>query len=147
MVKSLPANARDTGSIPGLGRSTEGGNGNPLYYFCLDNPMDRGEEQAIVHRVAKSQTYTCQGKWVICKEHVSCYLLFLSLSECVPLAQSYKIKKSIIKLLILGLLFVSSLEPSSPSCKISSWSFSALPFPFSSQRGSSCAHLFCWKPT
>ena len=59
MVKSLPANARDTGSIPGLGRSTEGGNGNPLYYFCLDNPMDRGEEQAIVHRVAKSQTYTC----------------------------------------------------------------------------------------
>ena len=59
--------------------------------------------------------------------YVSCYLLFLSLSECVPWTQSYRIKKSIIKLLILGLLFVSSLEPSSPSCKISSWSFSALP--------------------
>lgn len=59
--------------------------------------------------------------------YVSCHLLFLSLSECVPWTQSYRIKKSIIKLLILGLLFVSSLEPSSPSCKISSWSFSALP--------------------
>ena len=81
------------------------------------------------------------------RTYVSCYLLFLSLSECVPLAQSYRIKKSIVKLLILGLLFVSSLEPSSPQCKISSWSFSALPFPFSSQRGSSCTCLFCWKCT
>ena len=45
MVKKLPANARDTrdaGSIPGLGRSSGGRNGNPLQHSCLGNPMDRG---------------------------------------------------------------------------------------------------------
>ena len=44
VVKNLSANAgdvRDTGSIPGLGRSPGGGNGNPLQYSCLKNPMDR----------------------------------------------------------------------------------------------------------
>ena len=35
-------NAGDPGSIPGLGRSFEEGNGNPLQYYCLENPMDRG---------------------------------------------------------------------------------------------------------
>ena len=46
MVKNLPTNAgdeRDTGSIPGSGRSPGVGNGNPLQYSCLENPMDRGE--------------------------------------------------------------------------------------------------------
>ena len=45
VVKNPPANARDVrdkGSIPGLGRSSGGGNGNPLQYSCLENPMDRG---------------------------------------------------------------------------------------------------------
>ena len=42
MVKNLPANARDMGSIPGLGRSPRDGNGNLLQYSCLGNPMDRG---------------------------------------------------------------------------------------------------------
>ena len=42
MVKNLPANARDMGSILGLGRSPGGGNGNPLQYPCLENSMDRG---------------------------------------------------------------------------------------------------------
>ena len=59
VVKILPANAgdaRDTGSIPGLGRSPGGGHGNPLQYLCLENPMDRGAWWAIVHRVAKSWT-------------------------------------------------------------------------------------------
>ena len=41
---------RDMGSTPGLGRSREGGHGNPLQYSCLENPMDRGAWQAIVHR-------------------------------------------------------------------------------------------------
>ena len=41
VVKNVPANARDTGSIPGLGRSPREGNGNPPQYSCLDNPMDR----------------------------------------------------------------------------------------------------------
>ena len=42
MVKNLFANAGDMGSIPGAGRFPEGGNGNPLQYSCLGNPMDRG---------------------------------------------------------------------------------------------------------
>ena len=42
VVKNTPANAGDTGSIPGLGRATGEGNGNPLQYSCLENPMDRG---------------------------------------------------------------------------------------------------------
>ena len=56
MVKNLPANAGDTGSIPGSGRSPGGGNGNLLQQSCLGNPMDRGAQRAIVHGVAKSWT-------------------------------------------------------------------------------------------
>ena len=57
--KELPANAGDTrgvGSIPGSGRSPRGGNGNPLQYSCLENPMNRGAWRATVHGVAKSRT-------------------------------------------------------------------------------------------
>ena len=58
-VKNLPANAgdlRDAVSIPGLGRSPAGGNGNPLQYSCLENPMDRGTGWATLYRVAQSWT-------------------------------------------------------------------------------------------
>ena len=57
VVKNLPANVGDTGDvgvIPGLGRYFGGGNGNPLQYVCLENPMDRGAWWA--HGVAKSST-------------------------------------------------------------------------------------------
>ena len=54
--KACVYNARDLGSIPGLGRSPGEGNGNPLQDYSLENPMDRGAWQAIVHGVAKSQT-------------------------------------------------------------------------------------------
>ena len=47
----------DTSSIPRSGGSPRGGHGNPLQYSCLENPMDRGDWQATVHRVAKSQTW------------------------------------------------------------------------------------------
>ena len=58
MVKNSPANAdvRDTGLIPGSGRSPGGGHGNPLQYSCLENPMDREAWWATVHRVTKSWT-------------------------------------------------------------------------------------------
>ena len=56
MVKNLPANAGDAGSIPGSGRSPGEGDGYPLQYSCLENPMDRGAWWATVHEVAKSQT-------------------------------------------------------------------------------------------
>ena len=56
VVKNLPANAGDLGSIPGLGRAPGEGNGNPLQYSCLENPMDRGAWWATVHGVTKSRT-------------------------------------------------------------------------------------------
>ena len=59
MVKNMPASAgdtRDMGSIPGSGKSPGEGNGNPLQYSCLENPMDRGVWWAIVHEVRASQT-------------------------------------------------------------------------------------------
>ena len=52
--------AGDLDSIPGSGRSPGGGHGYPLQYSCLENPMNRGAWQAIVHRVAKSQTWLKQ---------------------------------------------------------------------------------------
>ena len=59
IVKNPPAKAgdiRDVASIPGSGRSPGEGNGNPLQYSCLENPMDRGAWWATVYRVAKKQT-------------------------------------------------------------------------------------------
>ena len=62
MIKTPPANAGDLGSIPGLGRSPEGGHGNPL----LENPMDRGACWATVHMVAQSQTQLKQFSMQAC---------------------------------------------------------------------------------
>ena len=59
VVKNLPTNAgdaRDLGSIPGLGRFPGGENGNPLQYSCLENSMDRRAWWAKVHGLANSQT-------------------------------------------------------------------------------------------
>ena len=54
--KASAYNAGDPGSIPGWGRSPGEGNGNPLQYSCLENPMDGGAWWATVHGVAKSRT-------------------------------------------------------------------------------------------
>ena len=54
-MKNVLANAGDMGSVPGLGRSSGEGNGNPLQYSCLGNPMDRGAGWAMVHGVAMRQ--------------------------------------------------------------------------------------------
>ena len=59
VVKNVPANVgdtRDVGSIPGLGRYPEEGNGNLIQYSCLENSKDRGDWEATVQGVAKSQT-------------------------------------------------------------------------------------------
>ena len=53
--KASACNAGDPGTIPGLGRSPGEGNGNPLQYPCLENPMDRGAWRATVHGVTKSR--------------------------------------------------------------------------------------------
>ena len=54
--KESACNVGDLGSIPGSGRSSEEGNGNPLQYSCLENPMDREAWQGTVHGVAESWT-------------------------------------------------------------------------------------------
>ena len=54
--KESACNVRGSGSIPRSGKSPEEGNGNPLQYSCLENPMDRGAWWATVHRVTKSGT-------------------------------------------------------------------------------------------
>ena len=59
IVKIQPASVgatRDAGSVPGSGRSPEGGNGNPLQCSCLEDPMDRGTWWPTVHSIAKSWT-------------------------------------------------------------------------------------------
>ena len=59
MIKDLPANegdARYSGSIRGSGRSLQVGNDKPLQYSCLENFMDKGAQQAIVHGVTRSQS-------------------------------------------------------------------------------------------
>ena len=56
MVKNPPANTGDAGSVSGLGRSSGEGNGNPLQYSCLRNPMDKGAWWAEVHGIAKDMT-------------------------------------------------------------------------------------------
>ena len=59
VVKNLPANAGDIGdegSIPGPGRSSGRGDGNPVQYSCLGNPVDRGAWRATVHGVSKNRT-------------------------------------------------------------------------------------------
>ena len=61
MVKNTPANAgdaRDTGSVPGSGRYAGEGNGNPVQYSRLENPMDRGAWWAMVHGVTKEPDMT-----------------------------------------------------------------------------------------
>ena len=58
LVKNSPANSRDAGSIPGWGRSPGGGNGNPLHYSYLGNPMDRRAWWATVHGVIKKSDRT-----------------------------------------------------------------------------------------
>ena len=56
MVKNPPASAGDAGLIPESGKSPGDGNGNPLQYSCLENPVDRGTWWATVHGLIKSQT-------------------------------------------------------------------------------------------
>ena len=58
MVKNLPVNAGNVGLIPRLERSPGEGNGNPLQYSCLENPMETGAWQATVHGVVKESDTT-----------------------------------------------------------------------------------------
>ena len=80
-VKNKPANAghlRDAGSVTGLGRSPGGGHANLLMYSCLENSMDRGAWQAMVHKVAKSQTHLLFLTFTEALLGKHCYLHFIN---------------------------------------------------------------------
>ena len=89
-------NVGDPGLIPGLGRSPGEGNGNPLQYYCLENPMDEGAWW--VHRVAKSWTrlsdFTFKHSlflFFIFSYIISFHALYRILKDILPLAFIYKI--------------------------------------------------------
>ena len=63
VMKNPLANAGDVGLIPGSGRSPGRGNSSPLQYSCLENPLDRGAWQTIVHGVTKNQTQLSMCTW------------------------------------------------------------------------------------
>ena len=65
VVKTPCANAGDTDSIPGSGRLPGEGNGNPLQYFCLRNPMDRGAWWATVHGDGSQKSQSWLSDWTI----------------------------------------------------------------------------------
>ena len=79
-VNDLPANAGEVGSTPRLGRPPGEGNGNPLHYSCLINPMDRGAWWATVHGVAESDT----------TERLEFFSLFGELKSHMPWGQNIK---------------------------------------------------------
>ena len=88
VVKNPPANAGDAGdvgSIPGLERYPGEGNGKPLQYSCLGNPMDRGTWRATIHGVTKSQARLSTHAWQSPRQEsgflTSSLAFFLSLSE------------------------------------------------------------------
>ena len=88
VIKNLPASTGDigdAGSIPGSERSSGGGNGNPLQYSCLENPMDRGAWWATVHRIAKSWT---QLSTLNLLKYCFCFMMFwlFDLEACGILA-------------------------------------------------------------
>ena len=74
--KASVYNAGDLGSIPGLGRSTGEGNGNPLQFYCLENPMDRGAWQATVYGATKSRTRLSDVPVpIICTSYITKWLI------------------------------------------------------------------------
>ena len=83
MVKNLPVNEGDTGSIPGSGRSPGGGNGNPLQYSCLDNPKDRGAWWATVQMVAKESATTERLSTQAHSIRHASLLVFTQRSHCI----------------------------------------------------------------
>ena len=81
-VKASACNAGDPGSIPGSGRSPDEGNGNPLQYSGLGNPMDRGAWWTIIHGVAKSWTQ-------LSNKHLSSKIIQLSLRNSLHVANLF----------------------------------------------------------
>ena len=80
LVKNPPADAGDTGSIPGLRRSPGGQNGNPLQYSCMENPMDREASWVVIHEVAKNQTWLRDQACIVRVEQEALFYSYVQLS-------------------------------------------------------------------
>ena len=93
VVKNLPANAGHLGLIPGWGRFPGRGNGNPLQYFCLENPVDSGACQATVHRIEKNRAWLSTHKCIVGKIN---YETPARLSKSNPWAQD-KTQKPVVQ--------------------------------------------------
>ena len=90
--KESACNAGDLSSIPGLGRSPGEGNGNPLQYSCLENPMDRGAWKATVHAVTNSQT---QLEWpTLLHFHMYLLIMIMMMTLIVTVLVTYFINRS-----------------------------------------------------
>ena len=125
-VKSLPANAGDTSSVPGLGRSPGEGNGNLLQYPCPENPMDRGAWWPTVHGVAEQSdtswwvnsnnktsrccVYPRAPLWIRPKPPEITFLISLILSYAAFLALSMECMPSINYMLLSLMLSFRSLN-------------------------------------
>ena len=120
-IKNLPANAgdaRDTGSTPGSGRFPGVGNGSPLQYSCLENPMDRGAWWVIVHGVSKSGTQLS----VCARAHTHTHTHTHTHSAMPYIPMTYSFNNWSLYLLFLFAYFISSLHPLSlwlpPVCSL-----------------------------
>ena len=107
----MQGDARDMGSIPGLGRFPGGGNGNPLLCSCLENPMDRGAWRATVHGVTKSWTRLSEHASILpdTKEITTKDLLYRTGSYNQHLVTAYngsKYKKRIIYIYIYMCIYI-----------------------------------------
>ena len=113
VVKNPPANVGNTDSIPGLGRSPGEGNGNPLQYCCLENPMDRGfwwaksmGSQSAGHKLVTKTTNPTPMLEIIIK--ISAFVAINKLLPCTPLRKltytvlcyAYKVSWILFELLI-----------------------------------------------
>ena len=104
LARNMPANAgdtKDTGMIPGSGRSPGGGNGNPLQCLCQENPMDSRAWQAAVHGVTKSwtwHTFDYVRKLKNLKQHYFRPSYFSSLKKCLSFTIQGTIKKQFLQL-------------------------------------------------
>ena len=103
MAKNLPADAGDAGSIPGSGRSPGEGNGNPLQYSCLGNPIDRGAWWATVHEVAESDSpehtfvflfLQISSRWKALGLHVKLTKAFLPGAQKTSSAYNFRLSSS-----------------------------------------------------
>ena len=107
----------DPGLIPGSGRSPGEGNGNPLQYYCLENPMDRGAWWATVHGVAKSQTQLSDFTLTFCWNYIEIHVCVPSLTlwtvaRQVPLSMGFSRQEY-----WCGLLFPSPGDLQDPGLK------------------------------